>query len=113
MYPLGVAFIHFKVGFYLHIVNWMWGAVIAGWVIARVHDRHRATAILGLVLTLGVLVVSNERFFSLIRNSLGHERFVPYLLDYLLECAVVMTGVLIGGLVQSIDHSRRGTYSLP
>ena len=62
MYRFGITFMQFKVGFYLHIVNLMWGSLIAGWVVARLHDRHRATAILGLVLTLGVLAVSNERF---------------------------------------------------
>jgi hypothetical protein len=107
MYPLGVTLVfQVQLGFWIHIGNLAWGSVMGGRVIARLHDRHRAAAILGLVLALGVLAVSNERFVFLIRNSLTHERFVPYLVQYLLQCAVVVTGVLVGGLMQPLTASR-------
>ena len=107
LYPSGVILMQYQAGFLIHIANLICASVVAGWVIARLHDRHRAVVILGLVLTLGVLAVSNERFFFLIRNSMGHERFVPYLMGYLIQSAVVMTGVLIGGLVPLFTASRR------
>ena len=97
----------FQVVALIHIVNSFCGSVVAVWIIARLHHRHPAVVILGLVLTLGVLAVGNERFYFLVRNSLGHERFVPYLMGYLFQCGVVMTGVLIGGLVPLLTASRR------
>jgi hypothetical protein len=45
-----------------------------------------------------ISVVGNERFYFLVRNSLGHERFVPYLMGYLFQCGVVMVVIVIGGL---------------
>lgn len=98
LYPSGVILMQFQVGLLIHLANSFCGSVVAGLVVARWHERHRAVAILGLVLTLGVLAVGNERFYSLVRNSLEHERFVPYLMEYLLRCVVIMAGVLIGGL---------------
>jgi hypothetical protein len=107
LHPSGVILMQFQVGFLIQMANSFCGSVVAGWVIARLHDRHRAVVILSLVLILGVLAVSNGRFYFLVRNSLGHERFVPYLLGYLIQCGVVMTGVLIGGLVPLFTASRR------
>ena len=39
---------------------------------------------MGLVLTLGVFAIFNERFYFFLRNSLTHERFVPYLVIHVL-----------------------------
>ena len=88
---------------------WMlrfWTAVVAGWVVARLHPRQRAIAVLGIVLTVGLMAIFTERFYFLVRNSLTHERFVPYLLTYLFGHAVGMAGVLVGGLMAPTTAGR-------
>ncbi len=96
----------FQIGSFIHWTLWFPASIVAGWIVARLHQRHQATAVLGLVLTLGLFAVCNERFYFLVRNSLTHERFVPYLMFYLLGHAVGMAGVLVGGFMQPITAHR-------
>lgn len=79
-------------------------ASAAGWAIARLHRPHAAP----FAMAFAVVAVSYEllpRLTFLVRNSLEHERFIPYLWGYLtgmpLVIAIVVTGVLLGA---SIAH---------
>jgi hypothetical protein len=105
-YVFGVVMMTFNLGLWIHLASWFPASVVAGWIVARLHLRQRAIAILGLVFALGALGICNERFYFLVRNSLTHERFVPYLIGYVLGIAVGMAGVLVGGLMQPMTAAR-------
>jgi hypothetical protein len=103
----------FQFGFFIHMTLWLPASVVAGWVVARLHKHHRAAVVLGLALILGVFAICNERFYFLVRNSLTHERFVPYLMVYLLGSAVGIAGVLVGGLMQPMTAQRAESNAPP
>jgi hypothetical protein len=104
---LGFFWMQHNVYFYTHMALWFPASVVVGWVVARLHARQRASAVLCLVLAIAGFAIANERLFFLIRNSLTHERFVPYLVLYLLTPAAGMMGIAVGGLSQrSHEHAR-------
>ena len=89
-----------NVYFYIHMALWFPASIGAGWVVARLHPRQRASSVLCLVLVIGGFAIGNERLYFLIRNSLTHERFVPYLVLHLLTPIAGMIGILVGGLLR-------------
>jgi hypothetical protein len=99
-HALGAVVMQFQTGFFIHMALWFPASTLAGWIVARLHKHQGATAVLGLVVVLGVFAICNERFYFLLRNSLTHERFVPYLVIHVLGTALGIAGVLIGGLIQ-------------
>jgi hypothetical protein len=77
-------------------------ALVAGWAIARLHRPHGAP----FALAFAVVVVHVQllpRLVFLVRNSLQHERFLPYLWAYVatmpLVIIIVVLGVLIGAVI--------------
>jgi hypothetical protein len=111
-YALGIVVMQFQVGFVIHMAFWLPASVFAGWVVARLHKHCRATAVLGLVLTLGIFAICNERLYFLVRNSLTHERFVPYLTIHVLGTALGIAGVLVGGFMQPMTAQRPESNAL-
>jgi hypothetical protein len=95
---LGFFWMQHNIYFYIHIALWFPASVVAGWVVARLHSRQRASAVLCLVLALAGFVIGDERLYFLLRNSLTHERFVPYLVLHLLSPTAAMIGIAVGGL---------------
>jgi hypothetical protein len=52
------------------------------------------------MLAIAGFAIFNERLYFLIRNSLTHERFVPYLVLHLLTPTAGMIGIAVGGLLR-------------
>jgi hypothetical protein len=71
-------------------------AVLAGWVVARLHRQHQAAMVVSYALF--VVAMSMPRFYSVVSNALNDVRFFPYVLNHALNVAVVTGGVLVGGL---------------
>jgi hypothetical protein len=97
---LGFFWMQHNVYFYIHMALWLPASIVAGWVVARLHSRQRASAVLCLMLAIAGFAIFNERLYFLIRNSLTHERFVPYLVLHLLTPTAGMIGIAVGGLLR-------------
>jgi len=80
---------------------WCLTCIGSGWIVARLHRRHRAAAILGCSVAMISLVVTDVRLQSLVANSFTHERFWPYLLIHFLHYPVGVTGLMTGGLMEA------------
>jgi hypothetical protein len=86
-------------------------AVVAGWVVGRLHRPHGAAFAISLAIVVP-LVLLLPRLVFLIRNSFEHERFQPYLWAHLtnmpLLAALVVSGLLLGTiLAQSTNQDAR------
>jgi hypothetical protein len=84
-------------------------AVAAGAAIARLHRPHAAP----FAMAFAMVAVQFEllpRLVFLIRNSIEHERFLPYLRGYVAGMppviAIVVTGVLLGTLCGRATYAR-------
>jgi hypothetical protein len=98
-HPHGVIFLQYQGGYLMNVATWFVGTLVTGWVVARLHRRHEGATVLGLLLVVLGLALGNERFVFLIRNSLTHERFLPYLALYAFTHSMGLLGLLLGAVV--------------
>ena len=67
-----------------------------GWIVARLHRKHKATML--LVFAISVAMCRLPWFYTLLIDALGNVRYRPYLLNEFLELILTFIGILLGGL---------------
>jgi hypothetical protein len=77
-------------------------AVVTGWVLARLHRPQGTPFAFAFAVVAPVALL--PRLFFLVRNSLEHERFLPYLYAYVGStmprvATLIVLGVLAGGIL--------------
>ena len=68
----------------------------SGWVVARCHRRHERAMVLVYLLSLELWFLPNA--FRLTVDTFGDRRFLPFLVEWLVNAALTAVLVLFGGL---------------
>jgi hypothetical protein len=80
------------------LVFWTPVTAASGWIVSRLHRRHR---ILVLLFSVSVLLWDLRELpwiCALVVDSFGNSRYVPYLLNDFASIIIPPAGILLGGL---------------
>jgi hypothetical protein len=103
--PLGHSGFHW-------LVLWIPVTAASGWIVSRLDRQHRN---LVLLFALSVLLWDMHELpwiCSLVVDSLGNSRFVPYLLSDLASLVIPPAGILLGGLRSTAQVNRASTETM-
>ena len=96
----------------LNLVGLFIVGTVTGLVVARFHRSQRGPAI--LIAAILLCYAGAPRIAFLVANSLTHERFLPYLAIEVLNVAVSIAGLVIGGGMsdrRAAQRSRPGSLT--
>ncbi len=101
--PMGLWWRHYYT--YAFIFKPCIGGFLSGWLVARLHRRHRGAMVFMFVIS--VLLTGFPEFFRLAADALGNSRFLPYLSVYSLSMGLSVVSILFGGLWSATTESAR------
>jgi hypothetical protein len=100
----GDLYVQLQLDFLADTTLWVCGCIGVGWIVGRTHRRHLTVAIVGFATVMMGSMLLDDRLYFLVRNTLTHERFFPYLVKHLLSDVVTIAGLVVGGMMGGANH---------